>query len=86
METFSTVLFVNEAPVGYSVQRSAERIELNPAENPAREGRPPHLVAEKRDGAWNVSGTDNQELIQQVLDEVSFSETRSIDPSLSAAP
>ena len=86
MEIFSTVLFVDHAPIGYSVQKNADRVELNPAENPARTHEPPRLVAEKKDGAWNVSGTDNAELIQQVLEEVNLAERGLAGPELSAAP
>ena len=86
METFSTVLFVDQAPVGYKVQRSPDRIELNPAENPSRSIQPPHLVAHNRGGRWEVAGTENQDLIQQVLDEVSTLQAPYIPITLSAAP
>ncbi|RPD50566.1 MULTISPECIES: hypothetical protein [Chitinophagaceae] len=86
METFSTVLFVDQFPIGYRVQRSANRMELNPAENPSRSFIAPHLVAENRGGHWDVSGTENPEIIQQVLDELNHNLVTGMPILLSAAP
>jgi hypothetical protein len=86
METFSTVLFVDQSPIGYTVQRSATRMELNPAENPSRAFTAPHLVAENRGGRWEVAGTENPEIIQQVLDELTHNQVTGMPTYLSAAP
>ena len=85
METFSTVLFVDQAPVGYRVQRSLDRIEFNPAGNPSRLIQPPQLVAQHRGGRWEVAGTENPELVQQVLEEVAAQNVYA-PAQLSAAP
>ncbi|HZH38134.1 MAG TPA: hypothetical protein VEX65_12705 [Flavisolibacter sp.] len=86
METFSTVLFVDQSPIGYLVQRSQSRVELNPAENPSRPVAPPHLVAEHRGGKWEVNGTENQELIRQVIEEIITVQSPATFITLSAAP
>lgn len=86
METFSTVLFVNHAPIGYRVHRSSDRAELNPAENPGRNQEAPVLVAAKNLDGWEVQGTDNPELIRQVVSELHRAEHHTAGEVLSAAP
>jgi hypothetical protein len=86
METFSTVLFVNHAPVGYRVECNQERAELSPAENPSRTDDAPRIIAEKSPAGWQVQGTDNQELIEQVIAELRLTQYRSANDPLSAAP
>jgi hypothetical protein len=86
METFSTVLFMNHAPVGYRVQQTPGRLELHPADNPLRSETPPRMVAEKTAGRWQVQGTDNADLIHQVLLEINMLERSSAGITLSAAP
>lgn len=86
METFSTVLFVNHMPVGYRAVRLPDRLELSPAENPTRTVMPPMLIAEKHNDLWTVRGTENEDLVRQVLDEVHLSEQHTTTLDLSAAP
>jgi hypothetical protein len=86
METFSTVLFMNHAPVGYRVQQTPGRLELHPADNPLRSEIPPRMTAEKNSGGWLVKGTDNADLIHQVLLEINLLEQASPGIRLSAAP
>lgn len=86
METLSTVLFINHVPLGYRVQKTPDRMELHPAENHMRSEVPPRLAAAKKDGAWQVLGTQNKDLIRQVLDEIQLLEQRTPDLALSAAP
>jgi hypothetical protein len=87
MNEFSTVLFVNGAPVGYKVSRNADLVLLNPAENPSRTVVAPHLSARQVNGSWEVEGTQNSDLISQVIQDVSrngdFDRKRIV---LSAAP
>lgn len=86
METFSTVLFVNHLPVGYRALKMPGRLELSPAEDPARTVTPPQLIAEYKNGMWTVTGTDNEDLIRQVLEEIRLSEQQTDILDLSAAP
>ena len=86
MLLFSTVLFVDGNPVGYKVYREDKnRLVLNPAENPERSIDPPVLSARCVSGAWQVEGTENRDLIEQVIEDVATNEfvPRS---GLSAAP
>lgn len=70
MLLFSTVLFIDGNPVGYKVYEEESRLVLNPAENPNREIYPPVLAAKKSNGQWSVEGTDNKDLIDQVIEDI----------------
>ena len=73
MKTFSTVLFVEGSPVGYSVsQNDPDHITMNPAENPSRKILPPVLSVSNIAGSWKVNGTVNQDLIEQVMDGLRY--------------
>ena len=68
---FSTVLFVDGNPVGYKVcLEDTDHIVMNPAENPGREILPPILHVSNISGHWQVEGTQNRDLIDQVMEEV----------------
>ena len=71
MLLFSTVLFVDGNPVGYTVCQEKDRIFLNPAENPNREVQPPVLSVDRRNGQFHVNGTSDQNLIDQVVEDIS---------------
>lgn len=70
MHVFSTVLFVNGNPVGYKVFKQKENLILNPAENPNRETCPPALQVRNEGGNWVVEGTNDRNLIDQVIEDV----------------
>lgn len=86
MHLFSTVLFVDGNPVGYEVFRESDRLRLNPAENPNREIRPPVILAHNERGTWQIEGTDNRDLIDQVIEDISLNNTFLPRQVLSAAP
>lgn len=84
MVLFSTVLFVEGNPVGYKVvKEDRNRLSLNPAENPSREIIPPIIHACQENGSWKVEGTQDRDLIDQVLEDLSMQLPSS---PLSAAP
>jgi hypothetical protein len=85
MRLFTTVLFVNGNPVGYEVCEDAGRIHLNPAENPNREIVPPVMYVSTDAGHIQVDGTNDQDLIDQVIEDITQSNTLP-GQSLSAAP
>jgi hypothetical protein len=72
MLLFSTVLFVDGNPVGYKVYEEWNRLILNPAENPNRHIHPPILSARNLGGEWRVEGTQNRDLIDQVIEDVTL--------------
>jgi hypothetical protein len=74
MLLFSTVLFIDGNPVGYKVFEEENRLVLNPAENPNREIYPPVLAARNQSGKWFVEGTDNIDLIEQVIEDISLND------------
>ena len=56
------------SPVGYRVCRNdAHTIMMNPAENPGRRFIPPVLSLSNLSGNWEIKGTRNPELIDQVM-------------------
>lgn len=73
MILFSTVLFVEGNPVGYKViEEGQNRLSLNPAENPSREVVAPVIHVKNEGGKWRVEGTQDRDLIDQVLEDISI--------------
>ncbi|NTS40285.1 hypothetical protein HRG84_05150 [Flavisolibacter sp. BT320] len=73
MVLFSTVLFVEGNPVGYQVMEvERNRLRLNPAENPHRDIAPPVIQASQQNGYWQIEGTRDRDLIDQVLEDISL--------------
>ena len=73
MILFSTVLFVDGNPVGYNVsEESKNRLLLHPAENPNHEIDPPVVHAKNENGIWKIEGTQDRDLIDQVLEDISM--------------
>lgn len=85
MKTFSTILFVHDMPVGYTVLRSNDKISLIPAENPGRVVSAPLLTVSKKEGRWQVQGTKNPELVVQVLESIVGNEKNIPQNNMSAA-
>lgn len=79
------VLFIDSIPFGYTVRRSTNRIEWQPAENPSR-ATPPHLLAQRRNGKWSVEGTRNPDIIGQIMDEANQSIGNIIQHAFTVAP
>lgn len=86
MRQFSTVLFVDGNPVGYTVSTEQDRVVLNPAENPNRGIFPPALSARREGDHWQVDGTTDRDLIDQVIEDITLNEGKIPQNSLSAAP
>ena len=73
MILFSTVLFVDGNPVGYNVsEESKNRLLLHPAENTNHEIDPPVVHAKNEKGIWKIEGTQDRDLIDQVLEDISM--------------
>lgn len=86
MRQFSTVLFVEGNPVGYTVSKEQDRVVLNPAENPNRGIFPPALSARREGDRWMVDGTSDRDLIDQVIEDITLNEGKIPQINLSAAP
>lgn len=86
MRQFSTVLFVDGNPVGYTVSTENDRVMLNPAENPNRHILPPALSVRREGDQWLVDGTSDRDLIDQVIEDITLNEGKIPQHSLSAAP
>lgn len=86
MHVFSTVLFVNGSPIGYKVYKENDRLLLNPSENPYRSILAPVISVQQRNGKWQVEGTGDQDLIDQIIEDVTLNEEKLPFNDLSAAP
>lgn len=85
MSIYSTVFFVNGTPVGYRVdQEGGGRYRLHPAESQMR-GVPQTITAHKENGNWRVEGTNNTDLIEQIISELNIG-TRFLSSRTSATP
>lgn len=85
MRLFTTVLFVNGNPVGYEVRQDQGRFRLNPAENPNRDIVPPVIYVTTEEGHLKIDGTNDQDLIDQVIEDITQSNNLP-GQNLSAAP
>lgn len=71
MQFFSTILFFNGNPVGYKIsQQENNQLSINPAEHTGRTTTVPSLRATYIDGTWQVQGTDDLEVINQVVEDL----------------
>lgn len=85
MSRYSTIFFVDGNPIGYKIFRKANQsISIHPAENPTREVQPPAITARLVHGKWEITGTSNQSLINQVLDELRLNKDQLAGPAPTA--
>ncbi len=70
MIVFSTVLEINGQPTLYNVYRNRGLAFLNPS----RTTKAPILYASLEDSTWNIKGTDDVAVKQQVVAEISIGE------------
>lgn len=61
---------MNGQPVGYLVSGEESHTRFHPAENPNRSQPAPELEARLVNGHWEVTGTEDRELIAQVVEEI----------------
>jgi hypothetical protein len=66
----TTVLFVEGQPVGYKIFQEDDEFFLEPAEVPDASIHPPSLTVIHKDDRWTVHGTVNQDLIDQVIEDL----------------
>ena len=67
MIVFSTVLEVNGNPTLYSVYKNAHLAFLNPYQ---KANNAPILLATLSNSSWDVQGTNDKQLLSQVLKEI----------------
>ena len=65
----SLVLFVDSFPTSFSVQKKKDCYVLRPKENPYDSLPPPIIEVFKNNGSWIVKGTDDQNLIDQIIED-----------------
>ena len=67
----STVLFVDSHPIGYKIFLADEKYMLQPADIPDDSFHPPVLFAQRSQGVWIITGTSDQDLRDQVIEDIS---------------
>lgn len=68
---YSTVFFIDGNPYGYKLVRTAyDAISIQPGGSLQGNNQLPHLRACWLQDRWQVDGTDNQSLIDQVVEEL----------------
>lgn len=70
MHLFTTILFVDGNPVKYDVRSEADRLLLLPIDNPNNYLVPPFLYAEADKNGWRISGTQDRDLMDQVIEDI----------------
>ena len=82
MLLFSTILFVNGIPVSYDVYKEY-RLVFKPAEIKHTLNTVPLLYAEKNKNSWIISGTNDQGLVAQAIEDIKNNEYKlSIGPKV----
>lgn len=67
---FSTVLFIQEAPVGYQVKKSGSTLLFTPSPFSLRANDSPQFSLSQVDGLWHIEGMVDMGVRQQVYEEV----------------
>ena len=74
----STVLFVDSHPIGYKVYKADGSFRLEPTDIPDDSFNPPYLFVEHHGDEWNVCGTTDQDLIDQVIEDLCSIDNRPV--------
>lgn len=72
MHLFTTILFVDGNPVKYEVRLSESLFFLYPTDNPNNDIEPPLIKAKWSNGQWSISGTNDGDLIAQVVEDMNL--------------
>ena len=86
MKFASTVLFLNDHPVGYKVIERGCRYLFLPTRRNRLLFEAPAISAIKQDQHWIVEGTEDISLIQQVKEECNIKFPDGVSKELNAAP
>lgn len=64
---FSTVLFIDDAPVGYAVSKKGQKLLFTPTRFSTRSYHPPGLSLSQVDGLWLIDGPVDRSIREQVF-------------------
>jgi hypothetical protein len=67
MHKLSTVLFINERPIGYAVTVENGRCDFTPTEHSHAEISAPHFTAFIKEGNWTFPDFRDAMLIEQII-------------------
>ena len=76
MLLFSTVLFIDGHPVAYHVYHQKGRLILQPDDIIKTNIKVPVLTAVKKENLWMVTGTEDENLVEQVLEDIKNNEQK----------
>ena len=76
MLLFTTVLFVDGNPVAYSVFKEKSRVVLRPDALGETIEKCPELIAKKMKYQWKIKGTEDQNLVAQVIEDLTAREKK----------
>lgn len=65
--TLSTVLFINDNPVGYELSRQQNKVHFTPTQFTAKACCPPRFTVTNNEGAFNFDNTITEELKDQAI-------------------
>ena len=66
----STILFIDDVPVGYEVEKQENRLLFRPTQYSAKECCPPHFSLSCVEGNWQVDGHLDPALQTQVYQDL----------------
>ena len=68
---FSLILFVDGFPVHFLVQKNDNAFLFQPISNPYNKAVAENLIAIMQKGSWSIYGTDDDNLIDQIIEDLS---------------
>jgi hypothetical protein len=74
MLVFTTVLFVDGKPVTYSVFKESSKVVLRPDAIEETMEKGPEIMAKKMKHQWKIKGTNDQDLVAQVIEDLTARE------------
>ncbi|HEX2532730.1 MAG TPA: hypothetical protein VHK69_03285 [Chitinophagaceae bacterium] len=87
MLLFTTVLFIGEEPVGYSVFQEEDKYVFQPSENSLHEVEAPSFTVCRQGEEWVICGIEDVPLLDQIRSELDvYAGSSLFTQTLSAAP
>jgi hypothetical protein len=85
MFLLSTILYFGESPAGYDIYREEEGFSLRPGPHTRTETERPLLYAYPSGISWDVQGTDDADVKEQVIRLLTIQPSVDLNQKLSAA-
>lgn len=85
MFLLSTILYFDESPAGYDIYREEDGFSLRPGPHTGTENERPLLHAYPSGISWDVQGTDDADVREQVIRLLTIQPSVDLNQKLSAA-